>query len=426
VPPPYDPHALTIAHMRAELEDEVTLGLAGSLNMRRTAMRLHTILLPRVADWAVLIVSDHSTGALYLFGGSEPGYTSMVSHAALTETALDRVLRTGRTELLPVANDFMASESLAALVPDGALCVQAAALRPTDAVAVGLTARGATFGALVLVRAQGRGYDDDELAFIERITSRAAIALDTARMYEERTRIAAALTKSLRPPTVPDIAGLRMAARYRPAAEHLEIGGDFYDIHGAGDDWVVSIGDVAGKGVEVAALTGRTRQSIRTAAHFNRSPARLLAAVNTVLYESGSQLFVTVVCARVRSTAHGRHANVQLAAAGHPAPILLRSDGTVEQTDVRGAAVGMQARVHYRSTSVKLLRGDTLLMFTDGIEEARGSQGMYGVARLLKLLPAYAGADPDVICEAVEQDVFEYLDGKPHDDMALLAITCGG
>ena len=74
---------------------------------------------------------------------------------------------------------------------------------------------------------------------------------------------------------------------------------------------------------------------------------------------------------------------------------------------------------------MRLERGDTMLMFTDGIDEAQGDRGLYGVDRLRALLPAYAGTAPGVVCEAVEQDVIEYLDGRPHDDMALLAVTCG-
>ena len=90
-----------------------------------------------------------------------------------------------------------------------------------------------------------------------------------------------------------------------------------------------------------------------------------------------------------------------------------------------GTAVGMVADVEYRPATIHLDPGDTMLMFTDGIDEAFGADGMYGVERLIALLPAYAGAGPEIICEAIEQNVIEYLDGRPHDDMALLAVTCG-
>jgi phosphoserine phosphatase RsbU/P len=415
---------LALARMRAELAEEVTQGLAGSLNLRRTALRLFTLIRPRLADWSAAVLPDDRTGALLVLGGNEAGFSALIPRTAVSGLSLDRVLRSGRTELMHVAVSTASADGVASMIPEETLRDQVADLRPADVVGLGLTARGMTLGALVIVRGQGRRFDDADVAFAERIAARAAIALDSARLYEERGRVAAALADSLRPPTLPEIDGVRLAARYRPAAEHLEIGGDFYDVHGSGDDWLLSLGDVCGKGVEAAALTGRTRQSIRTAAYFERRPALLLGAVNTVLYEPGSD-FVTVLCARLRPDPGGDHAKVQLAAAGHPAPIVLRADGRVEEVDASGTATGVAPEIHYDSTTLRLDRGDTMLMYTDGIDEARGPDGFYGVERLLALLPPYAGAAPDVICEAVEQDVIEYLDGRPHDDMALLAVTCG-
>jgi sigma-B regulation protein RsbU (phosphoserine phosphatase) len=423
LPATHDVGALDRA--RAELAEGIAVGLAGSLNLRRSALRLLTLVRPDIADWAMLVLPDIDTGELLLAGGEDVTATRVLSRAVVADRHLGRVLRTGRTELLHVALDTASADGLSSMVPDDLMRRQAASLRPADVLGLGLTARGITFGALVLVRGQGRGFDADEVAFAERIAARAAVPLDSARLYEERARIAAALADSLRPPSLPDIEGLRLAARYRPAAEHLEIGGDFYDVHGAGDDWLFSLGDVCGKGAQVAALTGRTRQSIRTAAHFDRRPAPLLSAVSTVLHEAGAAPFVTVICARVRTSRDGERADVELVAAGHPAPIVLRADGSVAQLPATGTAAGMLRDVTYQAAHVELRRGDILLMFTDGIDEARGADGFYGVERLLRLLPAYAGAAPDTVCEAIEQDVIEFLDGKPHDDMALLAISCG-
>jgi serine phosphatase RsbU (regulator of sigma subunit) len=151
----------------------------------------------------------------------------------------------------------------------------------------------------------------------------------------------------------------------------------------------------------------------------------VLGAVNAALHDPGSDEFVTVVCARVRPQADGGFAEVDLAVAGHPAPIVLRADGRAQQLQVFGTAAGVRPQLTYRPATVRLERGDTMLMFTDGVDEARGSAGFYGVDRLLRFLPAYAGADPGVICEAVEQDVLTHLDGNNHDDLALLAVTCG-
>ncbi|HTX96738.1 MAG TPA: hypothetical protein VME67_18900 [Mycobacterium sp.] len=122
------------------------------------------------------------------------------------------------------------------MVPHPRLVEEAATLRPADVLAVGLSARGTTLGALVMVRGGGKQLVDDDLPLIRRVVERAALALDSARLYEERAWVAAVSRDSLRPSSLPQIAGARMTARYRPAAEQLDIGGDFYDVHGEDGD----------------------------------------------------------------------------------------------------------------------------------------------------------------------------------------------
>ena len=410
---------------RTQLTVEVEIGLAGSLNPRRAAMRLLSVLRPELADWAALVLPDARNGALLLHGGEAVGFTGVVSRTAIAGTQLDRLLHTGNPVRVALGDDGDDGDdaALASLLPHPELRGQLADAGPAELLAVGLNARGTTLGALLLARRGG--FDDEDTEFATRIAARAAISLDSARLYEERARIATVLTGALRPPSLPDIDNLRLAARYRPAAEHIDIGGDFYDVIGSGRDWLVTIGDVCGKGVEAAALTGRTRQSIRTAAHFDRHPAALLRALNSVLHDEGTDQFVTVLCTRIQVASDGSHADVEMATAGHPAPIVVRSDGRIEQLEIYGTASGMVPDVHYRTAVVRLQPGDSMLMFTDGVEEAHGADGMFGLERLVALLPAYAGAAADVICEAVEQRIIEYVDGRPHDDIALLAVTCG-
>ncbi|MDT5176910.1 MAG: hypothetical protein QOJ95_1108 [Mycobacterium sp.] len=420
---PIAPDLALDAHAGDRLVEDVSVGLSGSLNLRRTALRLLTMIRPRLADWSVAVLPGDRPGSLTLVGGDDAGFHTVVSTAAIDALGLSHVMRTGSTEHRHVGVDDDAEADLASMIPHPRLVAEAATMRPADLLAVGLTARGSTIGALLMIRSEGRGFDAADVAVAERVASRAAMALDSARLYEERGRIASVLQSSLRPSALPEIDGVRLAARYRPAAEHLDIGGDFYDVHGSGDDWLLALGDVCGKGVEAAALTGRTRQSIRTAGYFDRRPHALLGALNKVLFDEHTREFVTVLCARMRRV-DGRLV-IDVAAAGHPGPILLRAGGRVEQVDVHGTAVGMVSEVEYREATCHLNPGDTMLMFTDGIDEAMGADGLYGVERLIALLPSYAGADPEVVCEAIEQNVVEHLDGRPHDDIALLAVTCG-
>ncbi|MEC3982577.1 PP2C family protein-serine/threonine phosphatase [Amycolatopsis sp. H20-H5] len=409
------------ARLRADLAGELTAELSGSLNLRRTRLRIFGLLQPRFAEWVMLALPDGRPGGVVLHGGTDARVTSTATLDPDQDSGLGRVLRTGVTALFRSATDAELDQT----VPHPALRAAAAGLFPADVLALALVARGATIGALVVLRGPGRRFEAEDVALAEQIAGRAAMALDSARIYEERSHVASVLQAGLRPPTLPSIPDARVSARFRAAAEHMEIGGDFYDVHGSGDDWLLTLGDVCGKGVEAAVLTGRTRQSIRTAAYFDRSPAKVLEALNSVLYDADSERFVTVVCARLRPEPGGEHATVDLAVAGHPSPLIVRAGGEVEQVEITGMATGILPGVRYKEVSVRIQRGDTLLMFTDGVDEARGEDGYYGMDRLLRLLSAYAGAGPEIVCEAVEQDVVEYLDGRTHDDIALLALACG-
>ncbi|MBB3604802.1 serine phosphatase RsbU (regulator of sigma subunit) [Mycolicibacterium sp. BK556] len=402
-------------------DDDVEFALNGSLNLRRTVLKLLTTVRPALADWAVVAMPDHRTGGLALYGGANVGFSAVISRSSVTERGLDQVLRTGQRVHRLIGTDESAADISGRLRHAG-LATELAGLRPVDVLVLPLIARGTTTGVLVLARTAGRHFDDDSITEAERMAATAAVALDSARSYEERGQLAAVLQRTLRPPKLPQLSGFRVAARYRPAVEHLEVGGDFYDVIGTDDDLLATLGDVCGKGVDSAALTLQARQTVRTAAHFDRRPASVLDALNSVLCEQRASGFVTALCARVRSAPDGAEADI--AAAGHPAPILIRADGNVEQVEVAGIATGVKPGVVYRPATVRLQQGDTMLMFTDGVEEARRDERFYGVPRLLGILPAYAGAGGDVICEAVERDVLEYLDGDPHDDIALLAVTC--
>ncbi|MEV6283676.1 SpoIIE family protein phosphatase [Kribbella sp. NPDC051770] len=414
------------AGVRAEIVEEIGVSMTGSLNLRRCVLQLLTGVQPELAEWAVLVWINPRTGALTVWGGEDPAASVKVSRRMIAGQVLERILTTGHTELLHVALEEMSSDALASMVPHAALREQAAALRPVDVLGLGLTARGVTLGALVMVRGQGRGFSEADVAIGEQLAARASLALDSARLYEQSSRVAAALQESLVPPELPTVPGVDLAARYRPAVEHLDIGGDFYDVFRAGDEWLAVLGDVCGKGVDAAVLTGRARQSIRTAAHFEREPGALLSAFNTVFSQDPSNRFITLVCLRIRPAADGLSAEVEVAVAGHAGPVLVRADGRAEQLPIEGTVAGVVPEVAYPAITVRLEQGDALLMSTDGVEEARGADGFYGTDRLLRLLGEYAGAGADAICGAVEQDVVEHLDGRAHDDIALLAISCGG
>jgi serine phosphatase RsbU (regulator of sigma subunit) len=423
--PIVDPDAWTVLldAPRHEVGQILDVELSGSLNVRRTVLRILETARSRFADWAVLVLADPRHATFSLYGGHDPRFAVDVRPKGPTP-ALSRVIHHGQHDLLSVDETTAPYDALTALVPHAGLRDEAAALRPADVLALPLTARGAPSGALVLVRRAGRGFGDTEVALLGQFAARAALALDSARVYEDHARVTRVLEDSLRPPGLPVIPGVEVATSFRSSAEHLDIGGDFFDAHGSDDDWIVVLGDVCGKGVDAAVLNSRARQSIRTAARFDRSPARILSTLNEVLYDDASDRFVTVVCARLRPRADGAVA-VQVAVAGHPPPLVVRSDGSVEQPSVSGRLAGVIRHDDgYEEVGFELGPGDAMTLFSDGIYEAKGVDGrLYGMDRLRQVVSRYANAGAIAMCEAIEQDVVEHLQGFAHDDMTALVVA---
>lgn len=399
-----------------DLATTVLSELTGSLNSQRTITRLLHLVTEDLCDRALLALVD--TRRLgYLLADSHTETSDLTIPLGTPATAtLERVCATGLAEAFPVTT----AGALADVLPELSVDADLAALRG-EALLVPLRARGGDIGVLVLLR-EGRLFDPESTAVARSVSDRAAVAVDSARLYEERAQVASVLAESLRPPALRDFPHLSLGSCFRPSVEHLEFGGDFYDVYGTDEDCLLVLGDVCGKGVEAAVLNGRARQSLRTAALFNLAPAAVLRALNQALFEPGSTRFVTVAAARVREMEGGRH--VEIAVAGHEPPLVIRANGSVEQVGVSGPLSGVfPTLAPYDEVFTLLAPGDTLLLFSDGITEAPGRDGTrYGLARLTEVAGWYAGLEPSALCQAVEQDVVDRISGGGHDDITLLAV----
>ena len=408
------------------LLSEAVRGLFGSLHVERTVSRLLALAVPGLADWAqVVVVKGRSLECTATNADGSPPDAATRAPADLT-SGVSRVLATGRTQLVHVAEpaEDESDPMLAAFVPDPVLRAGVAALRPADLLALPLTGRSTTFGALVLARRTGRGFDQDDVTLCEELARLGAGAVDSARLYAERAHVADVLSRSLRPPELPERPGTRVAARLRTALDHIDVGGDFYDVHGPDEDWTFVVGDVCGKGVEAAVLTGKARQAVRTAALVDRSPDRVLALADAALSAevecSDEDRFITMLVGRVRPD--GESLKVDIATAGHPQPYVVHSDGGVDAVPVEGIVAGLGEDAGRPVAQVTIGRLDTLFCYTDGTTEARGVDGFFGADRLTRLLPPYGGAPPEALVEAVDHAVVRHLDGRPHDDIALFAV----
>ncbi|EHR63428.1 PP2C family protein-serine/threonine phosphatase [Saccharomonospora cyanea] len=409
------------AHVR--FLEKLSRQLAGSLNVRRTAFRVLDFAVPHFGDWAMLAFFDSDSVSVYSHGRSGRVSGPVLLGRLDPLQGLGRFRRRGVAERYATPGDDIEAV-LDELIPSTPLREEAAHHEPTAVLAVALNIGGATNGVFVVIR-DGDDYNASDVAAAEEFARRVAATVESARLYEERGQMADALEQVLRPPELPEYPGVYMAARYRPGEQRLRIGGDFYDVHGDADDFTVVIGDICGKGIDAAVFTSLARQTIRTAAFFDRSPARVLGALNEVLRTQLAQRFVTAACARFRRRPGEETMTVTVAVAGHPPPLVLRADGAVDETTVTGTVAGIISGLSFAEAEVRLGVKDTVLLYTDGVDEARGREGFFGQERLRVLLPEYAGASPATLCEAVEQRVLDHLDGAAHDDIALIAVQNG-
>lgn len=247
-------------------------------------------------------------------------------------------------------------------------------------------------------------------------------AKERAEESEARARrLAETLQQTLIPPLPPQVPGLDVAAAYRPAGRGDEVGGDFYDVFQVGDDdWVVVLGDVCGKGVEAAVVTAVVRHTVRAVSVQTADPAEALALVNDVLLARGTERFCTVLLLRLRRVAASGEWEATVCSGGHPLPLLLR-DSQVRQVGRPGTLVGAVPVGRRDETTLTLFAGDALVLFTDGVTEARHQGVFYDESRLVGLLGGHGGTAVDVV-DAVIGDVMAFQEGSPRDDVAVVVV----
>jgi PAS domain S-box-containing protein len=339
-------------------------------------------------------------------------------------TGLPRVIRTGQPELLAEIPQSLLVES----APDPEFLQMVMGLGLRSAMVVPMVARGRTLGAITLVTAEsGRRYDEGDLVFAQEVARRAALAVDNARLLQEIRRVATRLQESLLPPALPDIPGLEMEGRYRWGGEGNEVGGDFYDAFDTGDgSWALAIGDVCGKGVEAAVVTSLARHTLRAVALQERKPSAILRHLNQAVMQQRSDHMFCTVC-YVRLKPHDGGARLTVCSAGHPLPLVLRSDGSVEAAGSPGALLGIFKDPELTDSAVDLAPDDALILFTDGIlEERRNGGEVFGRERLESVLTSSRGKDAKGIAEAIEDALVGFSPEATRDDVALLVVKVQG
>ena len=402
--------------------------ISPSADYRATVKRVPELLVPEFADWCSIEIP------------AENRYLERVAMAHRDPTRLDVIgelreryplradepsrigdtLRTGESQVIQVTEEWLRetavdAEHLGLLREVGMGSV----------LTVPLGAGGELAGALVFVNDVGsRRFDDQDRVIAEELARRVALAIESARLADERTRVADALQRELLPPSLPPMPGWEVATMYEPAGEINEVGGDFYEVFPVAGGWAVVLGDVSGKGATAAALTAEARHTIRTAGMLTSDPIRGLEILDRNLRER-DEVALCSIAMLVLPDGDSSTDEVSVYLAGHPFPILIHQGGRAEPVGTPGPLLGVVDEPSWPRFTVNLDPGDQVVMYTDGVIEARRNGGeRFGTERLRQGLAGCV--TPDHAVERVRGALWEFGARARDDDAALVAIRRTG
>ncbi len=370
---------------RLEFLTKVGGVLNRSLDVEETFARVVSLVVPRLADAAVLFAVDDSGPRLVAARHADPARDQLLVELSLRspltpdQPGVGAAFATGEIQLLHDVPD----ELLQAVATDTTHLSKLRQLQVGAGIAVPLAIEGRVLGVLGLGMQHGRRVTDETVQTATALASRAAIALENSRLHSTVKTIADALQSALAPALPAALPDMRVAARYVAAGSGVEVGGDFYDLVDCGDGrQLLVIGDVCGRGPGAAALNAQVRFAARALARTGLDVGQVTTGLNAnVVADSEDERFCTAVIAALAPDDRG--ITVELVAAGHPEPILVRPDGAVSVCHGNNPLLGVLAEVTFTPTRVHLTRGDVLVLVTDGVLEARSPHGeFFGEGRL--------------------------------------------
>ncbi len=418
--------AMAEANQRLQLLADVGRVLSGSLDISEQLDRLADLVVPALADWCWIIVTDEQ-GRLHeaAWAHRDPAEREAVAdYVAATVQAMGDehnarvVMRTGQAVAVPEVD----VERIAAALQDPAGQAALRRLAPRSGLVVPLVARGESIGALGAATIGDRGpFTPAQVETAAEVGRRAGMALQTARLFEQQRGLAHALQSSmLTAPPRPE--GLDIVVRYVPASEGAEVGGDWYDAFpGVLGGTVLVIGDVVGHDRNAAAVMGQLRGLLRGISHASGGgPSAVLGQLDSAVDGLALGAMATALVARLDRTSADR-AVLHWSSAGHPPPVVVDPDGEARVLDA-GAAdllLGVDPARARTDHATELPVGSTVLLHTDGLVERRDRDLQAGTEQLLAVLHDSAGVPLDLLCDRVLGRLFL---PDAEDDVALLAV----
>lgn len=358
------------------------------------------------ADGGMVWFVEEGTGDLVLPAGFNGAAPEAARRLARGHGLVGRVAADGRP--LVVSDPTR----LAAVDPD---------LRREGAystVGVPLRAGGQVIGVVQVFSQRPREFSPHEVRLLETFADRVALAVDNAKAYARQHEIAEIIQQTLLPPQRVEWPGLTVAGRYLSSRE---VGGDFYAVLPLGQDQVgLAIADVSGKGIPAATLSARARYLLEAFASDSRRPEAVLARLNQVLAADAESKFVSLFYGILDP----REGTVTFASAGHLPPLLLGARDTAPRPlEAPGLLLGVQAGTTYMTAETRIGPGDLLLLFTDGITEARNARGeLFGEQQVSRLLRSLRDAPVDEVADRMMEAVAAWSGNGPADDQTVVAV----